>query len=827
MAGQPGREQSSFASGELGDLLAERRNIKYYRSGLKRATNLVVHPQGPARQRAYTRQLSRRRFLMETVSLAGATLAAPNGGTATNVADGNAGTALVSNVIVGGPHVLLTVAFPAPAAIAAVDVLAYRCSTGAGRLAVQYQDAGGNWVDFNLSRKLIAAIRSRRFCAPPQAPVIASAWRIVARELSLAAAVQMGEVTFWRESTTYGPARLRPFSFSRTSAYDLVLMQGHGDVYSQSGAWLTGFSLPHTGDEAMGRWRQRLNTGLLFSRTRQPWRIFRENDDYEWESSAAPLEKLPNFDFGDTVYTNAVPARWRLDFFNTSPLTLFSLSIEGDETPGMTVGAFAGLAAPLKAALEELPSIEPGLTVTASGDGTSTYGLATVTFTGAGNEGPVNIGAVRVLNKGDAAISWNREVRGVAGGEPIYSAARGWPGCGIFYQQRLLLGGAQLTPNTVALSVTGQFYDFNTELSAASGAFLAPMDTEQDEVIEDMLTTRALLIFTSRAEYWVANAALDKTQLLNPMQASAHGCAAGVPILENEGAAIFANREGSVLCEFRYNETDQTYVTTRLSLLASHLVDGVSDLALQRSSRFNDANVLGLVQSNGGMRLVTLLREQDVTAFSLVVTDGLFRAVSVNAANQMTALVDRPVNGQTVQFVERFEDGLLVDQAVTRTLEPAAAIVTGLADHEGASVWAIGDGNVFGPFTVIGGSITLPRTVSSVTIGRWSPFLAETLPPTREIGPEIVTQSKIGYATVRVSLQDTTSVALAANGSAPQDLPLRDFGSSMDVPELAAGFTGLREQSGFPNSDDRASIVVTQLRPGRITLRSIVGEGDQ
>lgn len=827
MAGQPGREQSSFASGELGDLLAERRNIKYYRSGLKRATNLVVHPQGPAKQRPYTRQLSRRRCIMELISFAGAALAAPSGGTAGDAIDGNPNNPLVSSSLTGGPHAILTVTFPAVVAVAAIDVTQYRCSTGTGHLQVQYQDAGGVWTTFNLSRKLIAANRSRRFCSPPQQPVLAQSWRILASDLSTAMTISLGEVSFWRETTVYGPARLRPFSFSRTSAYDLVLMHAHGDVYAQNGTWLTGFALPHSGDEALGRWRQRLNTGLLFTRTRQPWRIFRENDDYEWESSAAPLEKLPNHDFGDTVYTNAVPAVWRLDFFNTTPLVLFSLAIEGDETPGMTVGAFSGLAAPLQAAIEDLPSIEPGITVVATGDGTSTYGSAIVTFTGDGNEGPVNIGAVRVLNKGDAAISWNRQVRGVAGGEPIYSAARGWPGCGIFYQQRLLLGGAQMTPNTVALSVTGQFYDFNTELSAASGAFLAPMDTEQDEVIEDMLTTRALLIFTSRAEYWVANAALDKTQLLNPMQASAHGCAAGVPIVENEGAAIFANREGSVLCEFRYNETDQTYVTTRLSLLASHLVDGVADIALQRSSRFNDANVLGVVLADGSMRFVTLLREQDVTAFSRVTTDGQFRAVSVNAANQMTVLVDRVVNGQWEQFVERFEDGLLLDQAVTRTLAPAAATVSGLADHEGAVVWAIGDNNVFGPYTVAGGTITLPRTVSSVTVGRWTPFIAETLPPTREIGPEIVTQSDIGFATVRVSLQDTTSVALAANGAPAEDVPLRDFGSMMDVAELASGFTGLRELSGFSGSKDRPSMTVTQLRPGRITLRSIVGEGDQ
>lgn len=818
MAGQPGRQQSSFASGELGDLLAERRNLKYYRSGLKRAENLTVYPQGPATLRPYTRQLSRRRRVLEAIAMAGVPIAAINGGTAANAFDGNSGTFLTSNALSGGPHVLLTIGFTTAQAISAVDVNSYSASAGTGRIVVEYQTGAGAWIELNLSRNLIGSARSRRFCAPPAQPVTASQWRVSVRDLSASATISIGEVRFWREGTSVGAAKVRPFAFSREAAYDIVLMAGHGDVYAADGGWLTGFSLPHSAAQ-IGRWRQRLNTAILFSDgTLQPWRIFRENADLEWQTGAWPLANIPLYDFGDTSYTNAEPAIWQLSYVGINNGDVFTMTVDGEETDAIGVtSSIPTTAVNVANALAKLPSLAPGFNVSSG---------MTVTFSGDGNEGPVTINNVRVLNRADAAIAYIRIQKGTYGGEAIISDARGWPRAGVFYQQRLMTGGARSVPASIIVSRAGDFFDLNSELSASTGGFVAPMDTDEDELIEDFLNARSLLIFTSRSEYWLTNSTIDKQQVLNPVKASSHGCAPGVPVVENEGAAVFADREGCVICEFRYNETDQTFVTSRLSLLASHLVNDVTDLALRRSTSRNDANVLAVLQEDGALRFVTLLRAQDVTAFSRVTTDGLFRSICVNAANRMTALVDRQVNGESVPFVERFEDGLLLDQAVTRTLTPASATVTGLTDHEGATVWAIADGNVHGPFTVTGGSITLPTAATSVTVGRWTPFLAETLAPVREIGPEIVTQSSVGYHTVRVSLSDTTSVAVGANGVAPETLPLLDFNGSAPATELGGGFTGQRARDGIQGTDEEPSIVVTQLRPGRITLRAITGEGD-
>jgi len=827
MPGQPGRLQASFVSGELADTLEARKDLKYYRSGLKQAVNCITLPQGPATLRPYFRQMGRARRLLAAIPLAGASLTAPSGGTAANAADADPATRIVTGSLSGaGPHVLLSVSFPAPIAVSAVDVAPYKAAAG-GRIAVEYLD-GATWKLLNGDRALRTVDRSRRFCAPPAAPVTADVWRVVARDLAAPGTVELGGIAFFAEGDEYGPSRLRSFGYSREEAYDLLLSAGHGDVYAAGGGWLTGFALPHTSDElAVSRWRQQLNTALVFCGTRKTVRIFRESADLEWQVGDAPYADLPENDFGDVDYTNGEPAVWDFQFVNVGTDKVFTVTVDGEETvgigpisqPNLNLAAVVPL---LKDGIEDLPTINPGITAV----NLTSPARIRVTFTGDGNEGQVIVNSTRVLNAADAALSWQRVTKGKKGGEPIFSDLRGWPRCGAFYQQRLLVAGAPGVPNAFVASVTGEYFSFQTEITRANGAFVAPMDTEGAEVIEEIQPGRALLIFTSEGEYWLANPTLTKEQAPNPVKASSHGIAEGVPVVENEGGAVFCARSRSTLLQFRWNEVDQTYTTERLSVLAVHLVKDVVDIARKRATADTDANLLWYVQADGAMRVVTLLREQDVTGFARVETDGAALAVCCNAANEVTALFERQVADAPVRFIERAEQGLLLDQAVSLVLSPASGTVAGLTDHEGAEVWAIADGEVYGPFMVADGTIALPVEAANVTVGRWRPFLAETLSPSREVGPNIVTESEIGIHTVRLLLKDTTSVAVGANGADPVDVPLLDFGGVPDVPSTLAPFSGKRLVDGFGGAVPDPTVVVTQLRPGFLTLKSITSEGD-
>ncbi|OYY06616.1 MAG: hypothetical protein B7Y70_16205, partial [Rhizobiales bacterium 35-68-8] len=574
------------------------------------------------------------------------------------------------------------------------------------------------------------------------------------------------------------------FSYSADADYELVLSEGHGDVFKVGGGFVTAFELPVTGTELVqSRWLQQLNTALLFRRQRRTLRIFRENADLEWQVDFAPYQNLPQHDFGDTDYTNGQSAIWDLQFVGTDDNSRCTVTVEGEETEAFSA-ATATLEDQVSAAINKLPSVGAGIAYSAAGT------TVRITFDGPDNEGPVRISAARVINKADAAVAWIQIQKGISGGEPLYSDARGWPGAGAFYQQRLVTGGSTALGNAWLASLTGDYYNMNTEVTAASGAMLIPMDTKGAETIEEILVTRALLIFTTASEYWVANQALTKAQPPNPVRASSHGIAAGVPVVENEGASYFIARNGNCLVSFAFNEVDQIYATTRESLRASHLVKSVTDMAIRRSEGDVDCNIIFYTQADGAARMVALLKEQDTIGFTRIETDGKVLAFCCGQRNVMAQICERQVDGAPVRFLERYEPGLLLDQAVSLSFETDTANIGGLADDfEGASVWAIADDEAYGPFTVTDGAITLPVEAGEVTVGRWMPLRMDALPPSRQIGPEIVTESKVGYSTVRASVMNTTSIAIGANGQPAEDVSLLRAGAPSDLPSTLALFT--------------------------------------
>ena len=231
--------------------------------------------------------------------------------------------------------------------------------------------------------------------------------------------------------------------------------------------------------------------------------------------------------------------------------------------------------------------------------------------------------------------------------------------------------------------------------------------------------------------------------------------------------------------------------------------------------------MLAVVDEQGRMRAGFLLREQDVTGFGRFTSGaGLFRAVSVNARNEMSVITER--NGS--RRFERFEKGLLLDAARTFSFGSPQLEITGLEHLEGLDAWVLGDGDVYGPFTVNGAKVTLDVAVQSGEVGLFSPPVAETLPPPRDIAAHTVLRRKARIHSVWISVVDSTSLAVSVNGRPAVDVPLRDYDEDLEKPELEDGFTGPVELRGLTGFADEPTVTITQLRPGRLSVRSITAE---
>lgn len=626
--------------------------------------------------------------------------------------------------------------------------------------------------------------------------------------------------------------RIRPFTYSLTEAYVAVLTPGRVDFW-RAGAiaggvdiGLTAAQLP-TVDVI-----QRLDTMLLFHPDVPSSRVVRVSDGL-WGAFNVVWANTPQINLGAT-YTNQVTDQWEVYFrYPTSGAyahgraLYLAISVNGEETQGVYTHAttvdWVVFAAAVKDAIEALPSVELGITVTE----THTTGLTilTIRFTGAGNDGNENIVVAQVTNTGDAAATVTHSQIGRPGGEDLISETRGYAACASFYQDRLVSGGFAGKRSAMCASVTGEYFDLNTELQNAAGAILINIDTDGAEELHRLARARHLVMFTTDAEYFVSDRVLSRTAIPTIVNCSRNGSAPGVPVVESEGELIYVTRNRGLLYAMHYDDVTQAYVSEPLSLLASHIATDITGLAHQRAATATDANRLWTVRDNGTMTQAVMIRGQDVTAWVRWETSGSVRDVCVDGANDVYIAVERQVGGAAELHLEKLEHGLLFDGTVTQSFGSPTTAVGNLAMHEGAEVWAQADGYVVGPFTVAGAAIALPFAARDVSVGRWTPPLARTLPLPNEVDERVVLRRPKRVHTVRLDLIDTTSVAVGANARPAKDEPLYRAGDPVDAPPPAV--SEMKAITGLVGFTEEGQVEITQVRPGKLAWRGITVEARQ
>jgi hypothetical protein len=814
MAPRQGQNQASFTGGVVDATLIERSDLEIYARGMASARNLEVLPQGGVRNADGTVELGLARGALQAITPASNTLA---GGTAT------------------GNRTLGTMTFSAALQLAAFDITDITCTPATGTYVVETSNGGASWAQLGPTVTLETKTRSRRFALAPGSTVLADRVRVRVIDASaVATTITLGGSAAWTQSSSVPPARVRSFTSSRDAVYDFVYTPLNIDVWGYDGAgadvWLAAIPSPLTaayietqaadGTFETFTFTQSLDTEILFHKDVQPWRIFRLGTDTDWDARAVSFTNMPLHDYGGTY--SGVTDIWEVELVNWTSAAFGVLTIAGEDSIGFQLDPAALSAtriAAIKAAVESAPNVKAGVTVT------NVAGQRyRVEFTGTGNEGPWTTFTGRVGNLATAAISCTRLQRGIAGGEAIMSSTKGWPRCGCFWQQRLIMGGLKNLPSTLLVSVTGEFFNLDTTRAQADNGLVLPLDVDADEVISRVYPGRHLQVFTSSGEYWFSDRAVDATQPQTVVLGTRNGIAGHVPVSENEGTTVYVHNNRAMVLEFQYSNEQQNYDSLNFSLLSSSQVKDVRDAAMQKASVASDANRLLLVDGQGQLIVYSLLRAQNIQAPVPRVTDGTFVSITVNGRNEPTVLVKRAIGGVQTLLVERIRAGTVLDQSVTST--PSGTAVTGLTRHEGATVWAIADRSPVGPFTVTAGAITLPVAASTAIVGRWTAPAGETLDLPTDVGPRVVATRRRRVHTVRCSLSGTTSMALAANGGALFDVPLRGHDADLDVAELDAPFTGDRVLSGLPGWTYGGRVRFGQLRPGKFVLRSLISEAD-
>ncbi|CAB4128237.1 hypothetical protein UFOVP99_20 [uncultured Caudovirales phage] len=363
--------------------------------------------------------------------------------------------------------------------------------------------------------------------------------------------------------------------------------------------------------------------------------------------------------------------------------------------------------------------------------------------------------------------------------EPIMSPARGYPECATFHQGRLWMAGFRSLPATVAGSVVGDFFNFSGNTAFADQGIAGTVDSDQINAVHQLASGLTLQVMTAGNELAATIAPPLTPQNFILAEQSRRGTKRYVPTAELDGSTLYIQYGGTALRSFVFDVLTERYKSELVSLLAPHLVRDPIDLAVRKGSNQDAADYVFLVNHDGTVAILNLLRDQEITGFSLMTpANGLARGIAVLLSREVFFAVER----DGALHVEKWDPDCLLDAAVTAGA--TAGPLTGLDHLEGQQVQLLVDGMDAGTATVAGGQVALPTAASSRAEAglAWSPLL-QTMPiePRLPDGASVGRRLRVCKATLRVE----SCGLLALNG---QVVGRRNFSAGLDqAPPINSG----------------------------------------
>jgi hypothetical protein len=352
--------------------------------------------------------------------------------------------------------------------------------------------------------------------------------------------------------------RLIPFEFNVDDSYMLAFTHQRMHVI-KNGALITAINggansfLTTTITSAMLNeisWTQSADTLIVVHPDLEPIRIVRGATDATWTASTITFDSIPLYAF---TITTTNPAGTLTPSAVSGKVTLTgSASVFHDGRTG-TAQAGASTTITLDASALANDDIYNGSTITITGgtgvgqvrvisdyvgstkvatvsvaftvtpDNTSLFSVASQVgqYVNAVPQGRAKISSITSATVANAIVEYpffsnaaidNGKWELEQGYENVWSSSRGWPRTVTFHEGRMYFGGSKSRPATIWGSKVGIFFDFKPEENLDDDAVEATLDTNQLNVITDMISGRDFQIFTTGGEFLCHRVALLRSR---------------------------------------------------------------------------------------------------------------------------------------------------------------------------------------------------------------------------------------------------------------------------------------------------------------------------
>lgn len=679
--------QTTFSAGEFDPLLHSREDVTFFYNSARIIENAIPLPQGGAKRREGWSFRAHQRGPIEAIALGPVTITAANGGTTANAKDGNTATMFTTTVAIGvtATYEVIRLDFGAAQAISFVDFTSLRivnlpAAFASVNVALQSSPDAVTWTTLQTFAVGNVAL-NRRFGAAPDARLANARYlRLIVVNTGdlLTATVELAEVYAWLESgwstggTVPGSFNLMRLTASVADEYHMVLTAGNVDVFrTDTGAWVAAIAVPHTDAQVeITTFAPNLDTVVLYHPDQPTFLLQRVAGDANWRSGNFPFTTVARLAFDTGTVSGGVNEKQVVIVSSMAAGNRLVIEYNGQSSAEITWTANevtnAGL---VEAAIEALDDIT-SVTVSAYAGTSGVNGNLLVEFTGVDGKKPWPILIYNILT-GSGTMTIDRLQFGRPDTDDLWSATRGYAGCGGFYQGRHWMGGFKARPDVLCGSRAGDFTDFKLDADPVAGSPILVAPNVDDQIaIKAIFPGRHLQIFTSSTEFYVPEEPItvDNIALKATSRFGANDYTKPVDV---QGGTIFLDRNGRALREYLYTDTEASYSAEPISIMGGHLVSSPRFLCLRRAQDVDKPTLL-LLSNTGTDRFgndvpaafCVIDRAQSVTGFVRVATEGTPLGFSTSQAGDVLAVTRRSLAGLVWNYIEIFDAAHMSDSAV-------------------------------------------------------------------------------------------------------------------------------------------------------------------
>lgn len=324
------------------------------------------------------------------------------------------------------------------------------------------------------------------------------------------------------------------------------------------------------------------------------------------------------------------------------------------------------------------------------------------------------------------------------------------PCCSTQYDQRRVFAGSVEHPLKVWFTNAGfqSLMCYHKPSLGDDRIEIEAVTTDADR-IKHMIALQSLILMTGSAElrvYTQNSDSLTPSSIAVKVQ-SYIGSNDVQPLVVNS-TIVFAGNRGGHIYGMIYTYSADGYKSSDISIRAPHLFDEktIVDMALSKAP----TQIVWAVSSNGDLLACTFYLDQNLCAWTRIVTDGHFeRCATITEGNEDRLYV--VVNRDGKRYIERMSNQIIssnptkhryLDCYLNNVFPQPTKSVSGLNHLEGKTVGVFVDGKPQSNKVVRNGSITLDTAGYDVTVGL--PYLCKlkTLPITAQTTNQLQGTSK-------------------------------------------------------------------------------------